>query len=323
MCVRGDVMQYTVDQIEKIAADIFACAPVRVEAIGNHDLNRHLVYKVILEESIYVIKFYYKWNRRNREIAAHKVLESITSVKIPKMINYGTLPDGREWMAYEYIEGQMLDDVLSSMDLYDQENIFEEIGEQLGKIHSAKQFNYFGDWDADARRLSSITSFKQCFAKRQESHVNTLRKFALPEKRLLEAAIALMREHYDILDPVHEARLCHRDFDGRNILIQRGAHRWHVSGIIDFEQSSPYYTGSDLVNLYRKYFIQTPQLEDAFMRGYDRFETLDPYFVGLRDYLLLCLGIAICSWSYDDARPHYYEGIRILEFVRETSRFKF
>ncbi len=61
----------------------------------------------------------------------------------------------------------------------------------------------------------------------------------------------------------------------------------------------------------------------AFFRGYEKHHKLDPYFMGLRDYLLLCLGIAICSWSYDDARPHYYEGIRILEFLRTHSRLEF
>ena len=316
-------MQYTHLEMQQIIADIFSSQQCKIVPIGNHDLNRHLVYKVLLPEDTYVIKFYYKWNRRNREIAAHKVIESITDVKVPKMIDYGTLEDGREWMAYEFIEGQMLEDIQPDLDEYELERLFEEMGEQLGMIHSAKQFDYFGDWDENCKSIHEITSFKQCFIRRQESHVQTMRKFALPEKRMLESAIALMREFYCILDPIHESRLCHRDFDGRNILVVKGRLKWEISGIIDFEQSSPYYTGSDIVNLYRKYFIDNPGLEAAFFRGYERFQKIDPYFMSLKDYLLLSLGIAICSWSYDDARPHYYEGIRILEFLRMHSRFEF
>ncbi len=316
-------MEYTREQIQAIAAEIFSCDQVTVEPIGNHNLNRHLVYKVLMPEDTYVIKFYYKWNRRNREIAAHKILESITTVKIPRMINYGTLADGREWMAYEYIEGHMLEDIMPTLGEYELEQLFEEIGEQLGQIHAAKQFDFFGDWDENGKRIHRSISYKQCFVKRQESHILTLRQFALPEKRLLESAIKLIREYYGILEPIHESRLCHRDFDGRNILVVKGRHRWIVSGIIDFEQSSPYYTGSDLVNLYRKYFIKSADLEHAFLGGYNRFERIDPYFMSLRDYLLLCKGVAICSWSYDDARPHYYEGIKLLEYVRRNSRFKF
>ena len=319
----GDVMNYSEQEMQKIISEIFDTIQCKISPIGNHNLNRHLVYKVTLPEDTYIIKFYYKWNRRNREIAAHKVLESSTDVKLPKMISYGVLDDGREWMAYEFIEGCMLDEIQPDLDEYELEYLFEEMGEQLGKIHSAKQFNYFGDWDENGQSLHEITSFKQCFIRRQESHVQTLRKFALPEKRMLEAAIALMREFYCILDPIHQSRLCHRDFDGRNILVVKGRVRWEISGIIDFEQSSPYYTGSDLVNLYRKYFIDFPNLEKAFFVGYERFHQLDPYFVSLKDYMLLCLGVAICSWSYDDARPHYYEGIRILEFLRAYSRFEF
>jgi len=316
-------MQYTLQEMQHIIANIFNTNQCKIVPIGNHDLNRHLVYKVILPEDSYVIKFYYKWNRRNREIAAHKVIESLTDVKVPKMINYGTLEDGREWMAYEFIEGHMLEDIQPDLDAYELDSLFEEMGEQLGKMHAAKQFDYFGDWDENGKSLHDITSFKQCFIRRQESHVQTLRKFALPEKRMLESAIALMRELYCVLDSIHESRLCHRDFDGRNILVVKGRLKWEISGIIDFEQSSPYYTGSDIVNLYRKYFIDTPELETAFYRGYERFHTLDSYFVSLKDYLLLSLGVAICSWSYDDARPHYYEGIRILEFLREHSRLDF
>ncbi len=316
-------MDYTQEDMRKIISDIFDSNQCRIMPIGNHDLNRHLVYKVMLPSDTYVIKFYYKWNRRNREIAAHKVLESYSEVKLPKLINYGVLEDGREWMAYEFVEGHMLDEVQPDLDVYELECLFEEMGEQLGKIHGSKQFDYFGDWDENGKSLHDITSFKQCFIRRQESHVQTLRKFALPEKRMLEAAIALMREFYCILDPIHESRLCHRDFDGRNILVIKGRLKWEISAVIDFEQSSPYYTGSDIVNLYRKYFIDSPNLERAFFTGYERFHKLDPYFVSLKDYMLLSLGVAICSWSYDDARPHYYEGIRILEFLREHSRFEF
>ncbi len=81
----------------------------------------------MLPEDTYVVKFYYKWNRRNREIAAHKVLESITDVKIPKMINYGTLEDGREWMAYEFVEGHMMEDIQPDLDAYEMDRLFEEM----------------------------------------------------------------------------------------------------------------------------------------------------------------------------------------------------
>ncbi len=121
-------MQYTLKEMQDIVADIFSTKQCKLVPIGNHDLNRHLVYKVLLPEDTYVIKFYYKWNRRNREIAAHKVLESVTDVNIPKLINYGVLDDDREWMAYEFIEGHMLEDIQPDLDEYELDYLFEEMG---------------------------------------------------------------------------------------------------------------------------------------------------------------------------------------------------
>lgn len=60
--------------------------------IGNHQLKRHLVYKLTSGTEEYVVKIYYKKNRWNREIASLKLFEH-TEVLAPR-INRNLLPPG-------------------------------------------------------------------------------------------------------------------------------------------------------------------------------------------------------------------------------------
>ncbi len=315
-------MRYSHDKVRDVAREILKNPAVTVEPIGNHELNRHLVYRVNGAERPMVLKIYYKENRRNREIAAHKYAE-LGSVCAPKLLDYGRLPDQREWMLYEFVEGTILEDLWPDLDEEDIVHAFRQIGDQLGKIHATATFDFFGDWNEFGEANERSGSFKECFIRRQESYVKTMREYELPEEQMLESAIALMRDLYVLVDDVQVSRVCHRDYDGRNILFVRRDGQLKLTGVIDFEQSTPYYVGADLVNLYRKYFIDAPELEEAFIQGYESHLPIDDQFKGLMDYLLLCLGIGICSWSYDDARPHYYEGIRILDFLRLHSHLDF
>lgn len=315
-------MRYSQAQVQDIARKLLQDTRAYVTPIGNHELNRHLVYRVDGHTIPVVLKIYYKENRRNREIAAHHYAEA-GGVKAPKLLDYGVLESGREWMMYEFVEGTILEDLWPELDDEDLECAFTQIGEQLGKLHRADVFDFFGEWDETGQPNGGTPDFKTCFIRRQESYVETMRQYDLPEEHMLESAIALMRELYVLVDAVQESRLCHRDYDGRNILFVRENGQLCLTGVIDFEQSTPYYAGTDLVNLYRKYFIDSPNLEAAFKKGYEAYMSIDKTFWEIMDYLLLCLGIGICSWSYDDARPHYYEGIRILEFLRIHSKLEF
>lgn len=70
-----------------------------IEPIGNHELERHLVYRLSCDSKDYVIKLYYKKNRWNREVASLKLFSN-TEVLVPRIVDYGVFDNGLEWLIY-------------------------------------------------------------------------------------------------------------------------------------------------------------------------------------------------------------------------------
>ena len=100
-----------------------------IEAIGNHNLKRHLVYKLSCVDKDYVIKLYYKKNRWNREVGNLKIFAD-TKVLAPKIVDYGVFDNGIEWLIYDYIEGDLLSKVAEKLPYDDLKDIYHEMGRQ-------------------------------------------------------------------------------------------------------------------------------------------------------------------------------------------------
>lgn len=136
--------------------------------VGNHHLKRHLVYKINIEnERPFIFKLYYKTRRRSREIASLKLLED-SNVKCPKIIKYCNLENGQEWLIMEYIEGVLFDEIITEVPINIKLNLFEQLGEELGKIHSFKTFDFFGEWDENGNSINNITNYYDYFVKNVE-----------------------------------------------------------------------------------------------------------------------------------------------------------
>jgi len=133
-----------------------------IEPIGNHNLQRHLVYKLSCGNKKYVIKIYYKKNRWNRELASLKIFAN-TEVLVPKIVDYGVSNNGLEWLIYDYIEGELLSQVDKKLSLDNLKEIYYGMGRQLGIIHYYKEFNFFGSMDENARSIQGFTTYREYF----------------------------------------------------------------------------------------------------------------------------------------------------------------
>ncbi len=138
-------MNYTKKDIENILNKIITNEKFTIAPVGNHNIGRHLVYKIDTSSTKYIFKIYYIKGKRIREINSLKILEN-SNVKVPKVIKYGEY-DEHEWMIIEYIEGDILDSISSRLDKENILSIFKELGEALGKVHSYRIFDYAAGWD--------------------------------------------------------------------------------------------------------------------------------------------------------------------------------
>ncbi|KPU45756.1 phosphotransferase enzyme family protein [Oxobacter pfennigii] len=300
---------------EKTALDIIHSVfhkKVNIKAVGNHELNRHLVYHVTDENNLSVIfKIYFIKNRANREVASLKLL-SKSSVKCPELIDYRIINNEIDWIMIEYLEGQLFEQAKKNISDDSVHSIFEGMGEELGKIHSFKTFDFFGNWDENCKSFDNIKSYKERFIALAESCIEDMLPKTPEQQSLFDKAINKLRSNYDLMDDITEARLCHNDYNGRNILVKAQGNSWSLSGIIDFEQCLPGNKDVDIALLHHDYFLYNKDYEKAFLKGYNKYCSIDESFYKRLDYYFLFMGIYICSWAYKSAPSYYEEGLRLL-----------
>jgi aminoglycoside phosphotransferase (APT) family kinase protein len=287
-----------------------------VEAIGHHDLGRHFVFYIKdFEENEYILKIYGKSNRWCNEITA---LDKLKEYDVfPQIIRYGKLKDGTEWLILRKIEGVVLNSVWDDLTIINQKNIIKEMGEYLGLIHSLSAYDYYGLWKEctnERRYFERFIEYRKC--KDEEIYENILKQ-KLPDEELLKEAFNRLVKYYSKLNCDSKARMCHRDFSGRNIIVTKTGSSWKINGIIDFEHCQPDDVFIDFASLYLSILVKHPILQKDFFKGYTKFMEIPDNFEDKLRYYLLNTGLHICSWAYIRANEYYQEGLTLLKKILE------
>lgn len=299
---------------KKVEEVVFSLLGERFEItpVGNHELERHLVYRLDKgQRQPLILKLYFKKNRWNREVASLKTLAG-SRVKCPELKGYGVLDDGTEWLMTEYLNGDVFFHVKGNIGLGDRAAIYEQMGEELGKIHSYKDFVFFGNWDEECKSLDYGCTYAEVFIRRAEMTIDNLLGQCLPEYEIHKRAAEVIRQSYRKVSAVDQAVLCHNDYDERNVLVSRIDGEWKVEGIIDFEQSLPWDRDRDMAELYYFLLAEGTGMEQAFRKGYNRYSAIGESFFEKMDYYLLFAGVNICSWSYGVAPDYYQRGMELI-----------
>lgn len=306
------LLSYSEDQIKEILTTILHNNKFDIVPVGNHHLKRHLVYRINIEnEKSIIFKLYYKTRRRSREIASLKSLES-SNVKCPKILEYGNLENGQEWLIMDYIEGVLFDNIITDIPMNIKLNLFEQLGEELGKIHSFKTFNFFGEWDEGGNSIKNITNYFDFFVTNVEQDIELVLSQDIPDKEALIKAIDQIRNNYSLLKINPTSRLLHNDFDGRNVLVNKVGEEYFINGVIDFEGSYPGNPETNFIGLYFRYFLENGDYEKAFFRGYEKHLQLNEGFNERMFTYLLCFIVGNCSWAYWQAPEYYKQNIEFL-----------
>ena len=140
---------------------------------------------------------------------------------------------------------------------------------------------------------------------------------------LFDTLIKHLRNEYSNIKILKEGRLCHRDLDGRNILINREINRgvnsdqhekYHLKTFLDFEKCVVFNEHFDIVGLYKRYFLKQASLIKPFKQGYESVKKIDASFNQELKFNLLRLGIDHGSWAMYVSADFYNE---TLMFVKD------
>lgn len=250
------MLPYTDKDIKDILTTIITDVEFTIIPVGNHDIGRNLVYKVVVGgENRYIFKIYSLAKRRMREIEASEVLRK-SNMAVPKVVKYGEA-NSHEWILKEYIDGELFEKMYTRIDMDNQLSLFTQMGEELGKIHSSQKLDFIGDWNNKIR----LDKYGDYTISKIENSIEEIISQGLPDIELLMNGIKILRDNYGFLyNNIKESRLTHGDFDGRNILVTTVNGKYKISAIIDFESCYSENCKNDLVNLYFKYFLDNRPL---------------------------------------------------------------
>ncbi len=300
------------DSIQSIFKEAVGLPVNRIEACGNHDLNRNMVFIVETNEKKWIIKFFYKPDKRHREI---KTLELYKGCRL-KILYKGETLEGYEWLIYNFIEGVLLEDLLPRLSMNQKKAIFKGIGEEMQRFHKVAKFDHFGDWCSE--RQTSIRGYKAFIINDSERIIKNIYDQELPGMDTIALSIDVLRQEYANVSGIAKATLCHRDLDGRNILIRENSNGdLELASFLDFEKCVVYNPVFDIIGLYRKYFISTPDLISAFFEGYQNDDFSKVSFNAALRFYLFRNGLDICSWTYPYSKPYYYEGLNFLKALEK------
>lgn len=161
---------------------------------------------------------------RFKDFPITKVVKSDYSKKIIK----------KPYIIVEKVEGKSIRESYEKIN--NKEEVFEQIGELYGKLHSFKMDSY-GELDSKFNLINTYNSWyskncikvKKIFDKLEEKKLLSL-KTLKQNKDFFETYKKLLKKE---IGP----RLCHGDSSLTNILVKNVDKKYVVSGIIDFEFS--------------------------------------------------------------------------------------
>ena len=302
-------MNDLINEVKYIVANELKTNVIDIVPCGNHDLNRNLVYRVFVAEASYIVKVFYKTLKIDREL---QVIPLFAKDNPLRVLANGVMDNGYEWLIYNYVEGWLLDHIIDDLDLDQLRLLFYQIGKRTAQFHAIKTFDYFGDWQVD--KQSPINAYQAFIINDCERMAENILSQDLSSFDCLVEAIDKMRSEYENIRNLKFGRLCHRDLDGRNILIKVNlTEGLKLEAFLDFEKCVVFNEYYDIIGFYRRYFINQPKLIEPFFKGYREVLDVDDSFNKELKFNLYRAGIDICSWARFVSEEFFSDTIKYLE----------
>ena len=200
----------------------------------------NIAYDIKLNDGNYVIKIIklkgfetYVLKQNKIKTLISKKFKDFPIAKIIKS-DYTKKVINRPYIIAERLEGKSV--LKSYKEINNKEEVFREIGELYGKMHSFKMKSY-GELDSN---LNLIKTYKSWYLENCKKVKKIFDK--LKERKLLsQKTLKQNKDFFDSVKPLLKKeigpRLCHGDASLTNILVKKVGNKHVVSGIIDFEFS--------------------------------------------------------------------------------------
>ncbi len=226
-----------------------------------------------------------KFNLR-KEKRIHEMLQK-KGIPVPRVIY---LDDSKEKVDFEFMilskaEGIDLGEIFDKLPKKQQENIFEQIGEILGKIHSIKFENYGYLTPKGIYNEHNFTLKKSGKKATTNSSVLSIMGMAffdfgvlvsndLVDRGFLEKISSYLINNKDLAYSNEKPSLIHGDFEIRNIRVKKIKNQWRICSLLDFEYAASESREYDFIKLHRWGLFKKTNLKESFLKGYSLYQEI-------------------------------------------------
>ena len=160
------------------------------------------------------------------------LLRKKTNLPVPKVID---LDSSKKIIPYDYtllekLPGKLLKDVFSKLSKPQKKKMAYNLGVSLAKIHSI-HFKKIGNFRPD--KITKNVTWSKFIWGIYTDVMKKIKRNNLMDKNLIKKVERFIKENKNLLNAKFKPSLLHNDFNGGNILVQKGK----ISGIFDMEWS--------------------------------------------------------------------------------------
>jgi len=198
----------------------------------------NLAYDVRLEGGNYVIKIIKLKGFEDYVLKQNEVRKLIQSkfkdYPIAKIIksDYSKKIIDKPYLIVEKLDGESM--FKSYNKINNKNEIFEEIGELYGKMHSFKMEEY-GELNSKLNLIKTYKSWYVENCKKVKKMFDKLEERKLLSQKTLQENKEFFERNKSLLKKEIGPRLCHGDASLTNIIVKKVGKKFVISGIIDFE----------------------------------------------------------------------------------------
>jgi Ser/Thr protein kinase RdoA (MazF antagonist)/dihydrodipicolinate synthase/N-acetylneuraminate lyase len=261
-----------------------------------------------------------------KNIISTKIGDYLFNKQNPPIIPVGNLiyfDETKQTVPYfftvqEYIYGNSLDNVLNQYLAEDSNfnkskflNLFNSIGELLGKLHSIN----FNSFQENILKIGKKTSIKwlDLFNSQIELQIQEAKRNKLEFDKEIEK---YFKEYESLIEEEDEAVLVHNDFQCKNIIVNEESSIFNINGIIDFDEWGIGVPAQDFVKMELNTFksINNPNLRNKFYESYSKFHRFHHDFY--KKIELYCVFSLLKGYNVE------LEKIRNVQYFKLSEKYK-
>jgi len=255
------------------------CKLIYAKRLARGIMNYVAEVKIISPSKIFILKISNQKKKYSieKEVFVIRILEKY-KIPAPKIIwyDYSRRNYPFEILILEKFNGKILSDVWNKISRKNQIKITYELGKILARINSIK-FKKF----AGIHGYNKFNYHKNAYDVMREDLKDVIgyhKKIKFLDPNIYKRILKIFAKYKPLLLKLKEPVLVHNDFHFDHVFVKKIKNEYKVEGVIDFGFAGIFPKEMDFVKPHRWIFDKGKDIENAFMKGYQKIIKLDKNF---------------------------------------------